>query len=62
MAVTVLVAVRFADGNAELSLRLPAPCRRSASLRGNKSLEPNGTACTRAEARPQPRAIGSARQ
>ena len=33
---------RFADtANAELSLRLPAPGSRSASLRANQSLEPS---------------------
>lgn len=40
----------------------PATCRRSASLRGNKSLEPNDTACKRTIARPKPGAIASARQ
>jgi len=40
------VGVRFAAANAELSLRLQATRRRSASLRANKSLEPNVMACT----------------
>ncbi len=39
----------------------PAAPSALSSLRGNMSLEPNGTACKRAVARPKPRAIGSAR-
>ena len=38
---------RSAAANAELSLRLPATRRRSASLRANKSLEPKVMACMR---------------
>lgn len=40
-----LVGGRFAATNGELSLRPRATCRRSAMLRANKSLEPNGIAC-----------------
>jgi hypothetical protein len=41
------VGGRFAVANAELSLRLRATCRRSASPRANKSLEPKVMACMR---------------